>query len=206
MVQQGQQHIARQHRQLMMEAENPLRRFFIIPGFPDGLQHGGKAFQLLIAAFGQHQLQAQQLQRFPYLQQGLHLAAAQSAAVIAHDGHQRFHRTPAAVVADIDPLAGANLYKAQLLQLHQSGGDHRPGNPHPQAQLPGGRQLLPHRQLAGEDHILDLLHEQVRQGKGLNPGKAHGSFLLNAAGITSSFHFQSISNLPCCQGWYCQKR
>ena len=205
-VQQGQQHIARQHRQLMVEAEHPLRRFFVIPGFPDGLQQGGKAFQLLIAAFGQHQLQAQQLQCLPHLQQSLHLAPAQGAAVIAHDGHQSLHGAPAAIVADIDPLAGANLHKAQLLQLHQAGGDHRPGDPHPQAQLPGRGQLLPHRQLAGEDHILDLLHKQIRQGKGLDPGKAHGSLLLNAAGITSSFQFQSISNLPCCQEWYCQKR
>ena len=186
MVQQGQQHIARQHRQLMVEAENPLRGFVRIPGFPDGLQQGGKAFHLLIAAFLQHQLQAQQLQRLPHLQQSLHLAPAQGAAVIAHDGHQGLHGAPAAIVADIDPLTGFDLHEAQLLQLHQPGRDHRSGDPHPQAQLPGRRQLLPYRQLAGEDHILDLLHEQIRQGKGLDPGKAHGSNLLNASGITSN--------------------
>ena len=83
------------------------------------------------------------------------------AAVVAHDGHQRFQAAGLGVIRHRNPLAGFDLQKAQLVQLPQALVYHRFADLHFIGQLPLGGQAVAGAQLAGEDEALQLLNKKL---------------------------------------------
>ena len=174
MVQQRHQHVAGEHGELVMEVIDPRRGLLRVGRAPDGVQHRRQRLQGAQVHLLQNQAQAQTLQGVPNLQQRADLVSAQRAPVIAHDGDEGLHAALPAVVADVDALPGNDVHEAELLQFDEAGGDDRARHAHLQGELPGGRKLLPDGKLSGENHMLDLLHEKIRQRGGGNLCITHG--------------------------------
>ena len=201
MVQQRHEHVARQHCQLVVEAEDVLRRLIVVPRGADALKNRRKRLQPRRVCAFHHKAHTHALHRVPRLQQRAHLIFPQGAPVIAHDGHQRFHRAAAAVIAHINALPRLDLYKAQLFKLHQSGCHHRARHAHLSRKLPRRRQLLAYGKLAGEYHVFYLLYEKIRHRQRCDLAEAHGSLpFRNARGHATCHYFDFACGMRKSQG------
>ena len=92
-----------------------------------------------------------------------------------HDGPQRFQAAGLGVVRHGDAAAGGDVQKAETMQLPQSLMDHGLADLHLIGQLTLSGQPIPRAQLAGEDHALQLLDEQLLDGRGDDLTKGHSS-------------------------------
>ena len=92
-----------------------------------------------------------------------------------HDGTKRFQAAGLGVVCHGDAAAGGDIQKAETVQLPQSLVDHGLADLHLIGQLTLSGQPVPRAQFAGEDHALQLLDEQLLDGRGDDLTKGHSS-------------------------------
>ena len=105
-------------------------------------------------------------------------------------------RPRAAIVRHERPHARANLQKAAVLQLRDAAVDDGAAHAHRLRQLTLRRQLLPHLQLAGEDHRFDVVDEQVLQRRRYQLFKFQLSSLPFGCGI-ATYHNRIFLHFTC---------
>ena len=101
--------VASHQRHLMMEPEGNLRSLGGCGIFSQRIHKLAQGFQLRIAGIVDHPMQGHLLQAPADLQNGPDLLFAQHAAVVVHNGHQRFHIAVPAVIRYKRALSGAHL-------------------------------------------------------------------------------------------------
>ena len=160
---QRQQRVPGQHGQLVLEGEGRLRRPTIALRQADGLGSLLQAEEVLVRGVLDDAGYRQLVQRVAHLQNGTYFLVPQVPAVVGHDGLQGVQRSRPAIVRHKGTHTGAYLQKAAVLQFHDAAVDHRTADAQGLRQLALRRQLLSHRQLAGQDHGLDMADEQLLQ-------------------------------------------
>ena len=94
--------------------------------------------------------------------------------MIIHNGRQRFQAAGLGIVRHGDAPAGGDVQKAQAVQLPQALMDHGLADVHGVGQLPLRGQPVPGLQLPGQNSPLQLLNEQLPDGRGHNGAEIHG--------------------------------